>query len=190
MRPRLPRPDIAIGQSTADEFSEERAQRTIADTRESAAARIKAAMLLAWVRRVKAAQPVEIRCLQMGSLRILGLPGDSIDSINKTIKFARSLDLDFAQFYCATPFPGSPLYQTAIENHWIQNYRFETFRQDNAVMNLPGLGPESVNTLRKKAYRSFYMHPRRFFKIIKRMRTGNVQDLIKSGFNFLKWSRS
>ena len=61
----------------ADEFSEERAQRTIADAHESAAARIKAAMLLAWVRRVKAAQPVEIRCLQMGSVRILGLPGDT-----------------------------------------------------------------------------------------------------------------
>jgi hypothetical protein len=59
-----------------DEFSEERAQRVVADTHESAAVRIKAAMLLAWVRRVKAAQPVEIRCLQMGSLRILGLSGE------------------------------------------------------------------------------------------------------------------
>jgi len=60
-----------------DEFSEERARRTIAAPQEPAAARIKAAMLLAWLERVKAGRPVEIRCLRMGSLRILGLPGDT-----------------------------------------------------------------------------------------------------------------
>jgi len=60
-----------------DDFSEERARRTIAATQESAPARIKAAMLLAWLQRVKAGRPVEIRCLRMGSLRILGLPGDT-----------------------------------------------------------------------------------------------------------------
>jgi anaerobic magnesium-protoporphyrin IX monomethyl ester cyclase len=121
---------------------------------------------------------------------ILGLPGDSTESINKTIQFSKSLNLDFAQFYCATPFPGSSLYQTAMDNQWIQAIHFEAFRQDNAVMNLPRLGPDSVNALRKKAYRSFYMNPRFFFKIIVRMRAGSIKDLIQSGFRFLKWSKS
>ena len=60
-----------------DEFSEPRAERTIADAKQSAGSRIKAAMLLAWLHRVKAGRPVEIPCLRMGSLRILGLPGDT-----------------------------------------------------------------------------------------------------------------
>ncbi len=121
---------------------------------------------------------------------ILGLPGDSTESINKTIAFARSLNLDFAQFYCATPFPGSPLFQTAKDNQWIKNLNFESFRQDNAVMALPGLVPETVNRLRKKAYRSFYMSPKNLLNITMRIHTGSIKDMIQSGLKFLKWSRS
>ena len=41
---------------------------------------------------------------------ILGLPGETEESLGHTIHFAQSLPLDLAQFYCAVPFPGSRLY--------------------------------------------------------------------------------
>lgn len=121
---------------------------------------------------------------------IFGLPGDSIGSINKTIQFAKSLDLDFAQFYCATPFPGSPLFRKALDNKWIDKFDFSQFRQDNAVMQLPGLPPEKVNALRKKAFKGFYTNPRHFFQLLKTVRQHNISDAIKSSVEFLKWSKS
>jgi hypothetical protein len=57
--------------------AEARLQRTIASAAESPNARIKAAMNLAWIARVKANRPVEISCLRLGSVRILNLPGDT-----------------------------------------------------------------------------------------------------------------
>ncbi len=42
---------------------------------------------------------------------IFGLPGDTEEAMRKTLKLARSLKLDVAQFYSAVPFPGSRLYE-------------------------------------------------------------------------------
>jgi radical SAM superfamily enzyme YgiQ (UPF0313 family) len=119
---------------------------------------------------------------------ILGLPGDSVASLKKTIAFAASLDLDFVQFYSASPFPGSLLYKMAHENKWLPESPFEEFRQDNAVMNLPGLSCETVNKYRKKAYRRFYLRPGQIYRVLKMMGRGNVKNAIKDGISFIKWS--
>jgi hypothetical protein len=58
-------------------FSQEECRRVVADAKQSAAARVKAAMILSWIERVKAGRPVEIACLAVGGLRILSLPGDT-----------------------------------------------------------------------------------------------------------------
>ena len=42
---------------------------------------------------------------------ILGLPGETEETIRETIEFAEQLDLSFAEFYIATPFPGAELYE-------------------------------------------------------------------------------
>ena len=44
---------------------------------------------------------------------IFGLPFDTIDSMRATAEMAKSLNLDWANFYCATAYPGSPLYERA-----------------------------------------------------------------------------
>lgn len=41
---------------------------------------------------------------------IIGFPYETREQINDTIKFAVSTDLDFAVFYIANPFPGTPMY--------------------------------------------------------------------------------
>jgi len=58
-------------------FAEADARRVLADGGAKPAARIKAAMTLAWIERVGAGVPVQIACLQLGSLRVLSLPGDT-----------------------------------------------------------------------------------------------------------------
>ena len=50
---------------------------------------------------------------------VLGIPGETGESLEKTLDLARRLPLDFAQFYCAVPFPGARLYEKAKEKGWL-----------------------------------------------------------------------
>ncbi|MGH9333249.1 MAG: B12-binding domain-containing radical SAM protein, partial [Vicinamibacteria bacterium] len=90
---------------------------------------------------------------------VLGLPGETRESLEKTLALAARLPLDFEQFYCAVPFPGSRLYGEAQEKGWLREGDFSRYRQDEALLELPGLSPEEVMAYRQLAYRRFYRRP-------------------------------
>lgn len=121
---------------------------------------------------------------------VLGLPGETEQTIEETIDFALSLDMEMAQFYCAVPFPGSPLFELARTQGWIEGRDYEEFRQDNAVMNLPGLPASIVNEYRKNAFRRFYLKPKRFFQILSLMNLSGVGKIVRDGMRFLGWTGS
>jgi anaerobic magnesium-protoporphyrin IX monomethyl ester cyclase len=119
---------------------------------------------------------------------IFGLPGDSEESIKKTIDYAMTLDLDFAQFYSAVPFPGSQIYSEALTKGWIKSDGFENYRQDNAIMILPSLPPERVNYYRRVAFRRFYISFKTFFVSAKLLRLRNIGRIIAVAKNFFAWT--
>jgi anaerobic magnesium-protoporphyrin IX monomethyl ester cyclase len=49
---------------------------------------------------------------------IFGLPDDTHESMNETLELALEANCEFANFYCAMAYPGSKLYDMAIENNW------------------------------------------------------------------------
>lgn len=49
---------------------------------------------------------------------IFGLPDDDIESMRATLEMAKELNCEFANFYSAMAYPGSPLYVMAVENGW------------------------------------------------------------------------
>jgi radical SAM superfamily enzyme YgiQ (UPF0313 family) len=91
---------------------------------------------------------------------VLGLPGETKESLEKTLDLAARLPLDFEQFYCAVPFPGSRLYEEARQKGWLREADFSRYRQDEAILELPGLTPEEVMAYRQSAYRRFYTRPK------------------------------
>jgi radical SAM superfamily enzyme YgiQ (UPF0313 family) len=97
---------------------------------------------------------------------ILGLPGDTPDTVRKTISDAMSMDLDFVQFYAAAPFAGSELHREATAKGWVGDAAFSDMRQDNASLRLPGLPPEFVNAAIRRAVRRFYLRPRQILRIL------------------------
>ena len=118
---------------------------------------------------------------------LLGLPGESEKDLDETIRFALSLDIEMAQFYCAVPYPGSSLYSLASNNGWIEGRSFKGFRQDNAVMNLPGLDSSVVNDYRRSGYLKYYLRPKMLLRIFDLMRTAGIGKTIKGGVRFIKW---
>lgn len=49
---------------------------------------------------------------------IFGLPDDTLETMRQTLDLARELNCEFANFYSAMAYPGSPLYGTAVEVGW------------------------------------------------------------------------
>ena len=119
---------------------------------------------------------------------VLGLPGETRESLERTLHFASRLPLDFVQFYCAVPLPGSRLYQTARERGWLASEDFSRFRQDEAVLNLPGLSPAEVMRYRQLAYRRFYMKPHVLLGALALLSPRNLRNLGRGVRRFFRWA--
>lgn len=60
---------------------------------------------------------------------IFGLPDDDLETMQETLKLANELNCEFANFYSAMAYPGSPLYRMAVENDWALPATWSGFSQ-------------------------------------------------------------
>ena len=119
---------------------------------------------------------------------VLGLPGETRSSLEATLALAERLPLDFEQFYCAVPFPGSRLYETAKQQGWLITKSFDQYRQETSVLELPGLSAQEVMDYRQRAYRSFYRRPRVALQALSLLSPRYILRSARSLKRFLKWS--
>lgn len=105
---------------------------------------------------------------------IIGSPGDTRQTVEETIRFARRSKLDHAQFTRMTVFPGTELYNRYLDkNH--SDYWRKFVLDEKVKMVLPLIDTElsidQANKLIRKAYLSFYLHPARIARNIFNMRS-------------------
>jgi radical SAM superfamily enzyme YgiQ (UPF0313 family) len=120
---------------------------------------------------------------------IIGLPMETEETIRRTIDFAKSSGLDFAQFYMATPFPGSDFYEEAKANGWLIARSWEEIEQGSCAINYPHLPKEKIEAWRRKAYHEFYFRPRFFYRFLKSLTVKALVTVPSKGVEFLKWMR-
>jgi radical SAM superfamily enzyme YgiQ (UPF0313 family) len=121
---------------------------------------------------------------------VLGLPGETRESLDETLALAARLPLDFEQFYCAVPFPGSRLYDEAREKGWLHEDDFSRYRQDEAILELPGLTPEEVARYRQAAYRRFYTRPRVAMSALGLLSPRNLWRATSAFKRFIGWTHA
>ena len=82
---------------------------------------------------------------------IIGLPGETVETIQQTIKFSKSLPLDIALFHVAAPYPGTPFFFEVLENNWFRpGTQWEQVDMDKStVLDYQGLTAEELNTGRR-----------------------------------------
>jgi len=91
---------------------------------------------------------------------VLGMPGETPRTIDRTIEFAKSISLDEIAVFIATPFPGTELYRTCKEGHYLKrDYRdilSEDGIENEIFFETPFLSSEEL--IQKKAlfYSEFY----------------------------------
>lgn len=117
---------------------------------------------------------------------VLGLPGETPETIERTVAFVKELEPDYAQFYCAIPFPKTELESLAREKGWITTEDYSRYELNQPIMDMPSLSVDQLRVARKKAYRSFYLRPAYIWKRLKLVR--HPADLwmnIRQGFDFV-----
>jgi anaerobic magnesium-protoporphyrin IX monomethyl ester cyclase len=118
---------------------------------------------------------------------IFGLPGETRESAEETIKFAKICGLDFAQFYCAVPYPNTPFGNLAKANGWIHNEDYSRYHLSESVARNEYLTSEEIVNIRTMAYNSFYLRPSFVWKaIILSIRNRSIKHIR----GFRKWSKS
>lgn len=87
---------------------------------------------------------------------VLGLPEETRESAERTIQGAINSGLDVAQFYCAVPYPSTPLHAQAIKEGLIRVHDLTDYELCNPIIDTRSLSFTEVGDLRKKAMREFY----------------------------------
>jgi radical SAM superfamily enzyme YgiQ (UPF0313 family) len=95
---------------------------------------------------------------------MVGFPGETHETMRKTLNLALRLDPDSAQFYPVMPYPGTGAYQWAKDNQYLATDRFDEWVTDEGghrcVLNLPGLPPHEIEQFCENAFTKFHFRPR------------------------------
>jgi len=101
----------------------------------------------------KAVEAVKNTSMEAHGSFMFGNPGETEETMKKTIEFAKSLPLDKYQFSITTPFPGTELWDIAKKEGGIKTEDFSQFYFYNCVSYVPtGLTEKKIKEYQKKAY--------------------------------------
>ncbi len=98
---------------------------------------------------------------------ILGLPGETRESIRNTIEFAKQLDCETIQVSIAHAFPGTEFFDYAKQNGFITNEAMsDEGGHQMAHIEYPGLPVEYVMEMVHKFYDEYYFRPKAAMRVI------------------------
>jgi len=121
---------------------------------------------------------------------ILGLPGETRETIQETIRFAREIEPDTLQASIAAPYPGTALYRQALDQGWLTDSRLVDGRGTQvAALSYPHLAHTEIFQSVEEFYRRFYFRPRKIYAMVREMvADGKVlRRRLSEGAQFLRF---
>ena len=123
---------------------------------------------------------------------VLGLPGESRETIRRTIEFAKRLEPDSMQVSIASPYPGTELYEQCRREGWLISERYvdETGHQ-LGVIAYPDLPSAEILAAVARFQKEFFFRPRYILRSLRKMATDGEErrKLLRAGREFLAYSR-
>jgi hopanoid biosynthesis associated radical SAM protein HpnJ len=121
---------------------------------------------------------------------ILGLPGETRETIRRTIDFAKSLDCETIQVSVAHAYPGTEFYDFAQKNGFIVNHQsmVDTGGHQMAHIEYPGLPTDYVMEMVHRFYDEYYFRPKAIYRIVKKavFDSSERKRLYKEAKSFMK----
>lgn len=123
---------------------------------------------------------------------IIGLPGETEETIRETIDFAKRLPLDIALFHVAAPYPGTPFFFEVVKEGWFRpGTRWENVDMDKGtVLDYPNLPAERLLYWQKRAFREWAFRPKPILTYLKMLMYdwSTFKSALSVGLQHLKWA--
>lgn len=118
---------------------------------------------------------------------ILGLPGETEETIRDTINLAKKINPDIAKFHILKPYPGTEVFDQFTKEGLITERDYSKYGlHTRPVHRLPGLSGDDLFRWQKRAYREFYLRPYKLLGQILRMKSWNRIKLnLKAGLSVI-----
>ena len=102
---------------------------------------------------------------------ILGLPGETLATIEETIRYAIEINPHTIQVSLAAPYPGTFLYKQAVENGWFDgtDHLVAEYGNQIAQLSYPDLPASVIFDKVEEFYKRFYFRPRKIGAIVNEM---------------------
>ena len=121
---------------------------------------------------------------------IMGLPGETHETINNTIKFAKELDVETIQVSVAHAYPGTELYDFAVSNGFMvgDNKMVDDGGHQLAQIQYPGLPADDIMSAVHRFYDEYYFRPKAVFRILRKAAfdSNDRKRLYKEAKSFMK----
>jgi hopanoid biosynthesis associated radical SAM protein HpnJ len=127
---------------------------------------------------------------------ILGLPGETKETIEKTINFAKEINPHTIQVSLAAPYPGTTLYKQAVDNGWLTENEAANLVNDKGVqlaaISYPHLSKQEIFHSMEEFYKRFYFRPNKIWEIVREM-LGSWEMMkrrLREGVEFFRFLRA
>jgi hopanoid biosynthesis associated radical SAM protein HpnJ len=127
---------------------------------------------------------------------ILGLPGETTQTIEKTIEFAKQINPHTIQVSLAAPYPGTTLYNQAVQNGWLrENSDLNLVNEKGvqlAAISYPHLSKEEIFHSMETFYKRFYFRPGKIWEIVREMLLSPemMRRRLREGVEFFRFLRA
>jgi hopanoid biosynthesis associated radical SAM protein HpnJ len=125
---------------------------------------------------------------------ILGLPGENEQTIRETVEFAKRINPHTIQVSLAAPYPGTFLYNQALQNGWLDAANAELVDEHGiqiAPLHYPHLSHKQIFDSLETFYREFYFRPGKIAAIVGEMvrSTDMMKRRLREGVEFFHFLR-
>lgn len=90
---------------------------------------------------------------------VLGMPGDTHESIKKTVDFVKDLKPSYAIFSLATPYPGTKFYQQVFEKNMIKVKDWSKYTLISPIIDTIECSLDDLRKYQTIAFCKFYLRP-------------------------------
>ena len=149
--------------------------------------------------RVEVAREFTKNCHELGikihGTFILGLPGETRETIQETIRFAQEINPHTLQVSLAAPYPGTFLYKQAMENGWLDATNAELIDENGvqiAPLHYPHLSHTEIFNSMEEFYKKFYFRAPKIASILGEMLVSPqmMKRRLREGIEFFQFLKN
>ena len=127
---------------------------------------------------------------------ILGLPGETRETIENTIRYAKEINPHTIQVSLAAPYPGTTLYKQAVDNGWLEENKVINLVSAEGVqlaaIGYPHLSRDEIYHGLERFYKQFYFRPSKIWEIVREMLMSweMMKRRLREGVEFFRFLRT